>query len=277
METKVNGNYIGKLRKSVFIMSIGIVLASNGILFGISGLGSSRSALLIGSMLGLVGSLLGIAAMFLMRPVFKRLGYDLCVTGTLLQIIGFVLVIAVSILIFAYIYGGAYGASIFYILNSYVTIAILAAAGLLLFAGVLFASAGFYEIGSVHGNRLVKAGAACYYLGVFGALLDLSLLSMTILGSILIYFGLESIENGIRKQSREIVGNEKIDIEEGYIYFVKEDGTVWREPRLNMHPNAKTERIGNIKIKIKKGYSYTVSGDGYIVMRQQKQPNQSKT
>ncbi|MEM3373324.1 MAG: hypothetical protein QXF76_03865 [Candidatus Anstonellales archaeon] len=59
------------------------------------------------------------------------------------------------------------------------------------------------------------------------------------------------------------VSNEKIEREEGYLYYVGKDGYVWKSP-MKHNKKGKKAKVGTEKIEKKKGYMYYVGNDGYV-------------
>jgi len=59
------------------------------------------------------------------------------------------------------------------------------------------------------------------------------------------------------------VGNEKIQREDGYIYYIGKDGYVWASP-MKHNKKGKKKKVGTEKIEKKAGYMYYVGKDGYV-------------
>ncbi|MFN3910009.1 MAG: hypothetical protein ACK4J0_02135 [Candidatus Anstonellaceae archaeon] len=59
------------------------------------------------------------------------------------------------------------------------------------------------------------------------------------------------------------VGNEKIQREDGYIYYVGKDGYVWASP-MKHNKKGKKKKVGNEKIQKKSGFMYYIGKDGYV-------------
>ncbi|MCM8830632.1 MAG: hypothetical protein NC918_00345 [Candidatus Omnitrophica bacterium] len=59
------------------------------------------------------------------------------------------------------------------------------------------------------------------------------------------------------------VGNEKIQREDGYIYYVGKDGYVWASP-MKHNKKGKKKKVGNEKIQKKPGFMYYLGKDGYV-------------
>lgn len=59
------------------------------------------------------------------------------------------------------------------------------------------------------------------------------------------------------------IGSEKIDRQDGYLYFVGKDGYVWRVPMKHNKRGTK-KRVGSEKIMKEKGFLYYVGSDGAV-------------
>ncbi|MBN2121630.1 hypothetical protein JW721_01045 [Candidatus Micrarchaeota archaeon] len=59
------------------------------------------------------------------------------------------------------------------------------------------------------------------------------------------------------------IGNEKIDRQDGYLYFVGKDGYVWRVPMKHNKRGTK-KRVGSEKVAKEKGFLYYVGSDGAV-------------
>ena len=59
------------------------------------------------------------------------------------------------------------------------------------------------------------------------------------------------------------IGTEKIEREEGYLYYIGKDGYVWKAP-MKANKRGKKARVGKEKIEKKAGYMYYVGKDGYV-------------
>ncbi|MEM3422135.1 MAG: hypothetical protein QXF35_00540 [Candidatus Bilamarchaeaceae archaeon] len=62
---------------------------------------------------------------------------------------------------------------------------------------------------------------------------------------------------------REKVTNEKIEREEGYLYYIGKDGYVWAAP-MKHNKGGRKKKVGNEKITKEAGYMYFVGTDGYV-------------
>lgn len=60
----------------------------------------------------------------------------------------------------------------------------------------------------------------------------------------------------------ERISKEKVDREDGYLYFLGKDGFVWRTPMRN-NPRGRKAKVGSEKIKRQDGYLYFVDSKGY--------------
>lgn len=59
------------------------------------------------------------------------------------------------------------------------------------------------------------------------------------------------------------IGNERIDRQDGYLYFVGKDGYVWRVPMKHNKRGSK-KRVGSEKISKERGFLYYVGSDGCV-------------
>ena len=59
------------------------------------------------------------------------------------------------------------------------------------------------------------------------------------------------------------IGSEKIDREDGYLYYLGKDGYVWRTP-MKHNKSGKKKKVGNEKIDRESGFMYYVGSDGYV-------------
>jgi hypothetical protein len=65
------------------------------------------------------------------------------------------------------------------------------------------------------------------------------------------------------------IGKEKIEREEGYLYYVGKDGYVWAAP-MKHKPGGKKKRVGNEKITKEPGYMYYLDKGGYVARAKMK-------
>jgi len=61
----------------------------------------------------------------------------------------------------------------------------------------------------------------------------------------------------------ERISKERIDREDGYLYYLGKDGYVWRTPMKSNKEGTKA-RVGNEHIEREKGYLYFVDDEGYV-------------
>ncbi len=59
------------------------------------------------------------------------------------------------------------------------------------------------------------------------------------------------------------VGSEKVEREDGYLYYVGKDGYVWQAP-MKHNKKGKKKRVGNEKVDKKSGYMYYLGKDGCV-------------
>lgn len=60
----------------------------------------------------------------------------------------------------------------------------------------------------------------------------------------------------------ERMTREKVDREDGFLYFLGKDGYVWRTPMRN-NPRGRKAKVGSEKVKREDGYLYFVDSAGY--------------
>lgn len=65
------------------------------------------------------------------------------------------------------------------------------------------------------------------------------------------------------------IGKEKIERENGYLYYVGKDGYVWRAP-MKHNKRGRKKKVGDEKIKKEAGYMYYVDKKGYVARAQLK-------
>lgn len=65
------------------------------------------------------------------------------------------------------------------------------------------------------------------------------------------------------------IGKEKIDREEGYLYFVRKDGYVWAAP-MKHKTGGRKKKVGNEKIMKERGYMYYLDKGGYVAKAKMK-------
>jgi len=75
-----------------------------------------------------------------------------------------------------------------------------------------------------------------------------------------IIIGRNYIINEVDKMA-ERIGKEKIEREDGYLYYLGKDGYVWR---VSFDKDEEPEKVGNEHIKLEKGFRYFVEKDGYL-------------
>jgi hypothetical protein len=59
------------------------------------------------------------------------------------------------------------------------------------------------------------------------------------------------------------IGSERIDRQDGYLYFVGKDGYVWRVPMKHNKRGTK-KKVGTERIMKEKGFLYYVGSDGAV-------------
>ncbi len=59
------------------------------------------------------------------------------------------------------------------------------------------------------------------------------------------------------------VGSEKIERENGYLYYVGKDGYVWAAP-MKHNKRGRKKKVGSEKIEKESGFMYYLGKDGYV-------------
>lgn len=59
------------------------------------------------------------------------------------------------------------------------------------------------------------------------------------------------------------IGKEKINRENGYLYYVGKDGYVWAVP-MRHNTRGRKKKVGTEKINKERGYLYYLGKDGYV-------------
>ncbi|MDE1870618.1 MAG: hypothetical protein KGI06_00035 [Candidatus Micrarchaeota archaeon] len=61
----------------------------------------------------------------------------------------------------------------------------------------------------------------------------------------------------------ERIGSERLQREDGYLYFLGKDGFVWRTP-MKTNPRGRKAKIGSEKIRREQGFLYFIDKSGYV-------------
>jgi hypothetical protein len=61
----------------------------------------------------------------------------------------------------------------------------------------------------------------------------------------------------------ERMTDERVEREDGYLYFLGKDGYVWRTPMRN-NPRGRKARVGKEKVQRQEGYLYFIDKSGYV-------------
>jgi hypothetical protein len=61
----------------------------------------------------------------------------------------------------------------------------------------------------------------------------------------------------------ERVTRERVDREDGYLYYLGKDGYVWRTP-MKTNPRGRKARVGTEKVNRAEGYLYYIDRAGYV-------------
>jgi hypothetical protein len=61
----------------------------------------------------------------------------------------------------------------------------------------------------------------------------------------------------------ERIGSEKLERENGYLYFLGKDGFVWKTP-MKTNSRGRKGKVGSEKIKRASGFLYFIDKSGYV-------------
>ena len=61
----------------------------------------------------------------------------------------------------------------------------------------------------------------------------------------------------------ERIGKEKVEREDGYLYFLGKDGYVWRTP-MKSNPRGRKAKVGSERIPRQEGFLYFIDKSGYV-------------
>jgi hypothetical protein len=61
----------------------------------------------------------------------------------------------------------------------------------------------------------------------------------------------------------ERIGSERLEREDGYLYFLGKDGFVWKTP-MKTNSRGRKGRVGSEKIKRAAGFLYFIDKSGYV-------------
>lgn len=61
----------------------------------------------------------------------------------------------------------------------------------------------------------------------------------------------------------ERIGSEKLQRDDGYLYFLGKDGYVWRTP-MKTNRRGRKAKVGSEKIRREQGYLYFIDKNGYV-------------
>jgi hypothetical protein len=61
----------------------------------------------------------------------------------------------------------------------------------------------------------------------------------------------------------ERIGRERVQREDGYLYFLGKDGRVWKTPMKN-NPRGKKASVTDEKVKREAGFLYFIDKSGYV-------------
>ncbi len=61
----------------------------------------------------------------------------------------------------------------------------------------------------------------------------------------------------------ERVTKERVDREDGYLYFLGKDGYVWKTPMKN-NPRGRKAKVGQERVSRQEGFLYFIDKSGYV-------------
>jgi hypothetical protein len=61
----------------------------------------------------------------------------------------------------------------------------------------------------------------------------------------------------------ERIGSEKLEREDGYLYFLGKDGFVWKTP-MKTNTRGRKGKVGSEKVKREAGFLYFIDKSGYV-------------
>jgi hypothetical protein len=61
----------------------------------------------------------------------------------------------------------------------------------------------------------------------------------------------------------ERLTKEKVEREDGYLYYLGKDGYAWRTPMKN-NPRGRKSKVGSEKVSRQDGYLYFIDKNGYV-------------
>lgn len=61
----------------------------------------------------------------------------------------------------------------------------------------------------------------------------------------------------------ERIGSEKLEREDGYLYFLGKDGFVWKTP-MKTNTRGRKGKVGSEKVRRETGYLYFIDKSGYV-------------
>lgn len=61
----------------------------------------------------------------------------------------------------------------------------------------------------------------------------------------------------------ERIGSEKLEREDGYLYFLGKDGFVWKTP-MKTNSRGRKGKVGSEKVKREAGFLYFIDKSGYV-------------
>ncbi len=61
----------------------------------------------------------------------------------------------------------------------------------------------------------------------------------------------------------ERLTKEKVDREDGYLYYLGKDGYAWRTPMKN-NPRGRKSKVGSEKVRREEGFLYFIDKSGYV-------------